>query len=221
MPVDSRHVLEGDRGHGFALDSGYDRNRPLVIAGGLAYSTLVGGTGSDSGRGVAVDGAGNAYVTGQTASASFPTTPGVLDRSYNQNVDAFVTKFDSAGSAIAYLTFVGGTAFDSGNGIAVDGQGAAYIAGFTGSTNYPTTAGAFDPTHNGGSEAFVTKLTPSGSAMEYSSYLGAGGFSFEGANASRSMTRGAPTSPGSPARAPSPPRRAPTTRATTAATTCT
>src|SRR5215203_2562051 len=90
VPVDTRHVLEGDRGYGFALDSGYDHNRPLVIAGGLAYSTLVGGTGSDSGRGVAVDGAGNAYVTGQTASASFPTTPGVLDRSYNQNVDAFV-----------------------------------------------------------------------------------------------------------------------------------
>jgi hypothetical protein len=184
VPVASRHALDGDAEghHGFAVDSGYDRDRPLVITGGLAYSTLVGGTGSDSGRGVALDDAGNAYVTGQTASANYPTTPGVYDRGYNQNTDAFVTKFDSTGSRIVYSTFVGGTAFDSGNGIAVDGAGAAYIAGFTGSTNYPTTAGAFDPTHNGGSDAFVTKLSPTGSALEYSSYLGAGGFSFDGAN---------------------------------------
>lgn len=144
------------------------------------YSTFLGGTAADSARDVAVDDEGNVYVTGQTASADYPTTPGAHDRSV-QNTDAFVTKFDSTGS-IVYSTFVGGFAFDSGNGIAVDGHGAVYIAGFTGSTNFPTTPGAFDPTHNGFTDAFVTKLNPTGSALEYSSYLGAGGFASDGAN---------------------------------------
>jgi hypothetical protein len=182
VPVETRHALRGEAHYGFAIDADYDRGRPLVIGAALAYSTFLGAAGSDSGRSVALDAGGSAYVTGQTASASFPTTPGVYDRGYNQNVDAFVTKFDRTGSAIVYSTFVGGTAFDSGNGIAVDDEGAAYVAGFTGSTNFPTTAGAHDPTHNGGSDAFVLKLTPSGAALDYSSYLGAGGFSFDGAN---------------------------------------
>jgi hypothetical protein len=182
VSVESRHSLRADGHHGFAIDGDYDRDRPLVIRARLAYSSFVGGASGDSGRGVAVDAQGTVYVAGQTASADFPTTPGVYDRSYNQNTDAFVTKFDSNGSTIVYSTFLGGTAFDSANGIAVDDEGSAYIAGFTGSTNFPTTAGAFDPTHNGGSDAFVAKLSPSGSALEYSSYLGAGGFSFDGAN---------------------------------------
>ena len=182
--VETRYALQEERDgqHGFALDVDQDVSQPLVIRVGLAYSTFVGGSGSDAGHAVAVDADGHAYVTGQTASADFPTTPGAYDPGYNQNVDAFVTKFDGAGTAVVYSTFLGGRAFDSGNGIAVDERGAAYIAGFTGSTDFPTTAGAFDPTHNGGSEAFVTKLSPSGAALEYSSYLGAGGFSFEGAN---------------------------------------
>jgi hypothetical protein len=182
VAVESRHAIQGQERHGFALDGSYDRSRPLVIGAALTYSTYLGAAGSDSGRGVAVDGLGSVYVTGQTASSTFPTTPGAYDRAYNQNVDAFVTKFDATGSRIVYSTFVGGTAFDSGNGIAVDEDGAAYVAGFTGSTNFPTTAGAHDPTHNGGSDAFVLKLSPEGNALEYSSYLGAGGFSFDGAN---------------------------------------
>jgi hypothetical protein len=182
VAVESRYALHGDDRHGFAIDGDYDRARPLVIRATLAYATFLGAAGSDSGRSVAIDGSGNAFVTGQTASATFPTTSGAYDRTYNQNVDVFVTKFDETGSDIVYSTFVGGTAFDSGNGIAVDDAGAAYVAGFTGSTNFPTTADAFDPTHNGGSDAFVFKLSPDGAALEYSSYLGAGGFSFDGAN---------------------------------------
>jgi hypothetical protein len=121
-------------------------------------------------------------VTGQTASADYPTSPGAHDPSYNSNVDVFVTKLDRSGSAIAYSTFIGGTAFDSGNGITVDEEGAAYVAGFTGSPNYPTTAGAFDTSHNGGGDAFVTKLDRSGSALASSTFLGGAGFSFEGSN---------------------------------------
>jgi hypothetical protein len=148
---------------------------------GLDYSTFIGGTGSDSGRVIAVDEDGNRYVAGQTASADYPTTPGAYDRSYNNNTDAFVTKIARDGSVV-YSTFIGGTAFDSANAIAVGEDGSAYIAGFTGSVNFPTTPGSFDPTHNGGSDAFVVKLNPSGSALEYSTYLGSGGFGFDGAN---------------------------------------
>ena len=181
--VDSQYAVHGvdDGGYGFVVD-GYDRSRPLVIDPAIDFSTFVGGTGSDAGRGIDVDAEGNIYVTGQTASADYPTTPGVFDRGYNNNTDVFVTKLDSSGSKIAYSTFIGGSAFDSGNGIAVDDAGAAYVAGFSGSLNYPTTPGSFDTTQNGGSDAFVTKLDPSGSRLEYSTYLGGAGFSFEGAN---------------------------------------
>jgi hypothetical protein len=183
VPVDSRYAVHGadEGGYGFAVGD-YNRSRPLVIDPAIDFSTFVGGTGSDSGRGIDVDAAGNIYVTGQTASADYPTTAGVFDRGYNNNTDVFVTKLDSSGSTIAYSTFIGGFAFDSGNGIAVDDAGAAYVAGFSGSLNYPTTPGAFDTTENGGSDAFVTKLDPSGSRLEYSTYLGGAGFSFEGAN---------------------------------------
>jgi Beta-propeller repeat len=183
MPVDSRYAIHRADGGGYGFDVGdYDRSRPLVIDPAIDFSTFVGGTGSDSGRGIDVDGAGNIYVTGQTASANYPTTLGVFDRGYNNNTDVFVTKLDSSGSMIVYSTFIGGSAFDSGNGIAVDASGAAYVAGFSGSLNYPTTPGSFDTTQNGGSDAFVTKLDPTGSKLEYSTYLGGAGFSFEGAN---------------------------------------
>jgi Beta-propeller repeat len=184
VPVDSRYAIHGadGGGYGFAVGEDYDRSRPLVIDPAIDFSTFVGGTGSDSGRGIDVDGAGNIYVTGQTASANYPTTAGVFDRGYNNNTDVFVTKLDSSGSTIVYSTFIGGSAFDSGNGIAVDASGAAYVAGFSGSLNYPTTPGSFDTTQNGGSDAFVTKLDPTGSRLEYSTYLGGAGFSFEGAN---------------------------------------
>jgi hypothetical protein len=183
VPVDSRYAIHGadEGGYGFAVED-YDRSRQLVIDPAIDFSTFVGGTGSDSGRGIDVDGRGNLYVTGQTASADFPTTAGVFDRGYNNNTDVFVTKLDSSGSTVVYSTFIGGSAFDSGNGIAVDKAGAAYVAGFSGSLNYPTTPGSFDTTQNGGSDAFVTKLDPSGARLEYSTYLGGAGFSFEGAN---------------------------------------
>jgi Beta-propeller repeat len=183
VPVDSRYAIQGadEGGYGFAVED-YDHSRPLVIDPAIDFSTFVGGTSSDSGRGIEVDGRGNLYVTGQTASADYPTTPGVFDRGYNNNTDVFVTKLDSSGSSIVYSTFIGGSAFDSGNGIAVDDAGAAYVAGFSGSLNYPTTPGSFDTTQNGGSDAFVSKLDPTGSRLEYSTYLGGAGFSFEGAN---------------------------------------
>jgi hypothetical protein len=111
----------------------------------------------DSGVGIAVDGEGRAYVTGQTSSADYPTTPGAFDTTPNGDFDAFVTKLNASGSALRYSTFLGGSSIDDGLGIAVRGDN-AFVTGSTLSVDYPTTPGAFDTTPNGDFDAFVTKL---------------------------------------------------------------
>src|SRR5215217_8590008 len=157
VPVQSRYRLTGDGGYGFAVGT-YDPRYPLVIDPGLDYSTFLGGTNFDDGDGIAVDRRGRAYVTGQTRSADYPTTPGAFDTTFNGGAqDAFVTKLNTSGSALAYSTFLGGTNSDVGLGIAVR-EGRAYVTGHTRSADYPTTPGAFDTTFNGVQDAFVTKL---------------------------------------------------------------
>jgi beta-propeller repeat-containing protein len=141
----------------------------------LVYSTYLGGTDYDSPRGIAVDAGGNAYVMGETLSPDFPTTAGAFDRTYNTNYDIFVTKLNAAGSALTYSTFIGGTQVDNGERIAVDSGGNAYVMGFSSSTDFPTTPGAFDTTNNGGFDVTLSKLNPSGSALVYSTYLGGSG----------------------------------------------
>jgi hypothetical protein len=141
----------------------------------LVYSTFLGGTGADSGSDIAVDTRGRGYVTGQTDSADYPTTPGAFDRTFNGlNRDAFVTKLNASGSALVYSTFLGGAGNDFGEGIAVR-DGRAYVTGGTAFFDFPTTPGAFDTTWNGGLDAFVTKLNASGSALVYSTFLGGTG----------------------------------------------
>jgi hypothetical protein len=133
-----------------------------VQSSDLLYSTFLGGSDSDSGGAITVDGTGSAYVTGTTWSSDFPTTAGAFDTSYNGIRDAFVVKVDPAGngaSDLAYATFLGGSSFDEGSAIAVDGAGSAYVTGFTGSSDFPTTAGAFDPSYNFWDDAFVASLT--------------------------------------------------------------
>jgi hypothetical protein len=139
----------------------------------LLYSTFLGGTGEDGGSDITIDAAGDAYVTGRTASADFPTTVGAFDTSYNGGgFDAFVTKLNAAGSALLFSTYLGGSDEDLGESIVADTPGSASVTGFSESTDFPTTAGAFDTTHNGGLDAFVTKLDPIGSGLLYSTYLG-------------------------------------------------
>jgi len=128
----------------------------------LVYSTYLGGSAFDLGFGIAVDASGSAYVTGFTFSADFPTTAGAFDTSFNGTDDVFVTKLDPAGSALVYSTYLGGSAFDQGSGIAVDTSGSAYVTGFTDSADFPTTAGAFDTSVNGQVDTFVTKLSTTG-----------------------------------------------------------
>ena len=141
----------------------------------LVYSTFIGGTDFDDARGIAVDGAGNAYVTGETLSSDFPTTAGSFDRTRNGEYDVFLTKLNAAGSALVYSTFLGGTRVDNGERVVVDAAGAAYVMGFTSSTDLPTTAGAFDTTANGAFDVFVTKVNAAGSALVYSTFLGGQG----------------------------------------------
>jgi hypothetical protein len=143
----------------------------------LVYSTYLGGSGSESGLGIAVDTAGNAYVTGVTDSTNFPTTMGAFRSTFGGgSTDAFVAKLNASGSGLIYSTYLGGNSLDSGNGIAVDAAGAAYVTGATQSTNF--TAGCTAPcvvlkgTLGGSSDAFVTKLNATGTALVYSTYLG-------------------------------------------------
>jgi Big-like domain-containing protein/beta-propeller repeat-containing protein len=176
VPVASRFVLARTGGaYSFAVGD-YDSRLPLVIDPGLLYSTYLGGSGNDQALGVAVDGSGAAYVTGGTTSANLPTTAGAFDTSYNGSTDVFVTKLNATGSALLYSTYLGGSDFEHGRGVAVSAAGSAYVTGQTASTNFPTTAGAFDTSHNGGFDAFVTRLNATGSALVYSTFLGGSSF---------------------------------------------
>src|SRR5438477_4149011 len=155
----------------------YDKTRPLVIDPVLVYSTYLGGSGNDEAWSIAVDSLGSAYVTGTTSSTNFPTTPGSFQTAFGGgSADIFVTKLNAIGSALVYSTYLGGSGSEGGApGIAVDSLGNAYVTGGTASTNFPTTPGAFQTTLGGGTDAFVTKLNATGSALLYSTYLGGSG----------------------------------------------
>ena len=151
---------------------------------GIVYSTYLGGSGGggDVGFGVAVDAAAQAYVVGYTGAFDFPVTGSAFDRIFSGGVDVFVTKLTASGAGLSYSTFLGGSGFDVGFGIAVDGLGQAYVTGHTNSSTFPTTFGAFDTSYGGGgvSDAFMTKLTASGSALSYSTFLGGNSSNDEG-----------------------------------------
>ncbi|HEV2493118.1 MAG TPA: SBBP repeat-containing protein [Terriglobia bacterium] len=140
----------------------------------LVYSSYLGGSGADFGQGLAVDSSGNAYVTGSTESTDFPTAKPLQGGSGGAS-DAFVTKVNPSGSTLVYSTYLGGSAADSGQAIAVDASGNAYVAGSTASGNFPI-ANALQPSNGGGDQdAFITKLSADGSALVYSTYLGGSG----------------------------------------------
>ncbi len=171
QPVDARFVLRAHNQVGFELGN-YDRSRELVIDPSVSYATYLGGTAEDDGVAIAVDGSGNAYVTGQTKSTDFPIKNG-LHGTNAGGFDVFVTELSPTGSLV-YSTYIGGTSDDSGNAIAVDGSGDAFVAGGTGSSDFPT-QGAFQSTFGGVLDAFVLELNPTGSALTYSTFLGGSG----------------------------------------------
>ena len=169
----------------------------FTAAGALAYVTYIGGSQDDAGSAIAVDSSGNAYVTGQTDSANFPTVAGSLQTTYQgaggngfygSAGDAFVLKLNPAGSALVYSTYLGGSQDDRGTAIAVDSSGNAYVGGTTLSTNFPV-KNAYQASYKGGGgspsyccgnpqplisfgDGFLSKLNPAGTALVYSTYFG-------------------------------------------------
>jgi len=142
-------------------------------AGGSAivYSVYLGGSGDDSGFGIAVDDTGNAYVSGRTASTNFPTASPLQAAYGGGPTDAFVVKLNTAGSALVYSTYLGGSGQDNALDLRLDAAGSAYVAGRTSSTNFPT-ANSLQSGNAGDFDVFVSKLNPAGSALVYSTYLG-------------------------------------------------
>jgi hypothetical protein len=150
----------------------------VVNPGGTAYvySTFLGGSGIDAGSGIAVDSADNAYVTGTTTSTNFPTTTGTLQPAYGGgSSDAFVAKVNPTGSALVYATYLGGAGVNQGLAVAVDGNNNAYVTGTTNSTTFPTASPTQATFGGGDTDAFVSELNASGSALVFSTYLGGSG----------------------------------------------
>jgi hypothetical protein len=150
----------------------------------LIFSTYLGGSSFDRGVAIGVDSTGNAYVTGDTASLDFPATSGAfqtackVDTMGNCLGDAFVAKISPDGAGLAYSTYLGGVGIDRGNGLAIDSAGHAYVAGYTGSDDFPI-LNAIQSAFGGGPcgsstcpDGFVTELDPGGTALVYSTYLG-------------------------------------------------
>jgi hypothetical protein len=140
----------------------------------LVYSSYLGGNGYDYGYGIAVNAAGNAFITGETNSSNFPTTVGALDTSLNGFADVFVSKLNPTGTALVYSSYLGGSKYDWGTSIAVDPSSNVYLTGGTYSNDFPTTTGAIDSSANGYSDAFISKLNMVTSLL-YSTYLGGNG----------------------------------------------
>jgi len=181
--VAADYALDSNNRVGFALGQ-YDHGKPLVIDPTLSYSTYLGGGSNDYGTAITVDSTGSAYVTGYTSSTNFPVTAGAFQTTCGggcsgSTADAFVSKLDPTGSFLVFSSYLGGSANDYGNGIALDASDNIFIVGQTFSTDFPTTAGAFQtkcsPDSCASGDVFVTELSSAGSNLTYSTYLGGTG----------------------------------------------
>ncbi|MFX0065643.1 MAG: SBBP repeat-containing protein [Candidatus Hermodarchaeota archaeon] len=163
----------------FTLDNRYDSSRAIIIDPlFLNISTFIDGNLDDHGRSLALDSANNVYLTGQTGSSDFPTTPGAYDTTHNGEKDVFVCKLSPDGTTLVYSTFIGGTEDDRGYSLALDSVNNVYLTGETNSISFPTTPGAYDTTHNGAEDVFFCKLSPDGTTLVYSTFIGGIGFDY-------------------------------------------
>jgi hypothetical protein len=141
----------------------------------LLWSTFLGGSGSDVGSDLALDSLENPVVMGYTLSSDFPKTPGAYDQTYNGSHDVFVSRLSASGSALLWSTFLGGGGSDVGSALALDSSGSPVVMGYTLSSDFPKTPGAYDQTYNGAEDVFVSRLSASGDALLWSTFLGGGG----------------------------------------------
>ncbi len=170
VEVIGHYIFYGQREVGFALGE-YNKNLPLIIDPILVYATYLGGINQEQLFGLDVDSTGSAYVTGQTSSTDFPVTAGSLDTTLDGSDDIYVAKIDSSGTSLVFATYIGGAGQEAGDALDVDAAGNVYVSGFTSSSDFPVTTGAFDVTSAGG-DSFVLKLSSSGSSIVYASFLG-------------------------------------------------
>jgi hypothetical protein len=147
-----------------------------TLTGTAVQITRIGGAGTESGNGIAVDSSGNTYIGGETDSTDFPIVSPAIQGANGGTDDGFVAELNSAGTALTYSTYLGGSSGDLVTGIGLDGSNNAYVTGITVSSNFPTTTGAFQTSQSGtGDNAFVTAVNSSGSTLIYSTYLGGSG----------------------------------------------
>jgi|CZKD01.1.fsa_nt_gi hypothetical protein len=171
VAVDGGYVVNDQTHISFHLAQ-YDPTKPLVIDPVLVYSTYLGGSGDDQAGGIAVDATGNVYVTGSTDSTDFPlTTLGSLPAG---NTHVFVAKLDARGSNLIYADYIGGNSQDYGYALALDAANNVYVTGSTASSDFPM-VNPFQGTYPGAFNAFLTKISPDGSSLSYSTYFGGNG----------------------------------------------
>ncbi len=178
------YVMGNTQSNGFpttfrAFDRVYNGKRDIFVTkfnsagSSLLFSTYLGGSENDIGYDIEVDNQNRPYVTGETASTGFPTTINGYQRSYQGNIDGFLTLLASNGRSLVNSTYIGGTSYDQGSALTIDSEGFVYVAGNTGSTNLPVTSDALYSTRSGGYDAFVMRMDMSeGGGLNYSTYMG-------------------------------------------------
>ncbi|MCH8318627.1 MAG: SBBP repeat-containing protein, partial [Bacteroidetes bacterium] len=185
VKIEGHYVKKGKYKVGFEVGN-YDTDQPLIIDPVVFYSTFLGGSGIDNGLRISVDNSGNAFIIGNTRSIDFPVTSGAFDITKAGPLtgsaanDIYVAKLSADGSSLIYATYLGGSKREIVPRIAIDNSGNAYISSFTLSTDFPTTPGVIRETPfpgTGGTldDIIVAKLSPDGSSLVYSTYLGASG----------------------------------------------
>ncbi len=186
--VECRYRLLDDGLFGFEAPT-WDVRLPLVIDPGLVWSTYVGASLNDRATEVAVGPGGNVTVAGHTNSVGFPTTPGAFGTVHSGGLppfyapDVFITQLHADGSTAVFSTFLGGASSDRPKGLHVAGDGTITVAGNSGSDDFPVTGGAYDMTQAFGGKMFIARLDPTGSALVFSTLLGAGDATAEGLTA--------------------------------------
>jgi hypothetical protein len=138
----------------------------------LQASTFIGGSSNEHGLSVALDSSNNVYVAGLTSSSDFPTTSGAYDEGYNSGEDAFISRFNSSLTSLQASTFIGGSSDEKANSITLDSLNNVYVAGWTTSSNFPTTSGAYDEGYNGSEDVFVSRLNSDLTDLSASTFLG-------------------------------------------------